>query len=404
MKFSRPLIGDERGAIFIQVGLVLLVVMAFNVFVLDYGLLWIARGQAQNAADAGAIAGAMARAYDERSNPPASSGPAADISIAVANANRIWNEPGAASVSFECPTGVSGRCTRVDVHRDGSGGSSRLPALFGPIIGVTSQEVRATATAFTGNGNSTPCLRPIGFADTWNERRSPSTEFNYYVPGRNPAQVLSGIVDEYTAPNSTQPGRTRSSTNYGEVFAWDPSDWVSIEGGQPVTQRLMLPLNLPGSASFQQNMLNCVGQQIRLNDTIPIDLTTTDTQATQGLESIFQLDMSANYDYANSRIANSCAPSCAPISPRLIPVVLFDPQKLQLGLYGDDWIAAGCPTASPCVTVANIVGLFIHRVGPYGAGFAAAHGHLLRFPGSTSSAAPTFTDDASWLVTTHLIR
>jgi hypothetical protein len=166
----------------------------------------------------------------------------------------------------------------------------------------------------------------------------------------------------------------------------------------------MLPLNLPGSATFQQAMVGCVGQQIRLNDTIPIDLTTPDSQVTQGLESIFQQDVNANYDYPNSRIVNSCAPSCAPISPRLIPVVLFDPRKLQMGMYGDDWIAAGCPTTSPCITVANIVGLFLHRVGTYGSGFAAAHGHLLRYPGSTSSTAPTFTDDASWLVTTHLIR
>ena len=45
-------------------------------FVVDHGILWVSRGQAQNAADAGALSGAIARAYDELTNPPASNGKA----------------------------------------------------------------------------------------------------------------------------------------------------------------------------------------------------------------------------------------------------------------------------------------------------------------------------------------
>jgi hypothetical protein len=56
--------------VFVQVGLAAFVLMAFNVFVLDYGMMWIARGQAQNAADAGALAGALARGYDDFEDPP----------------------------------------------------------------------------------------------------------------------------------------------------------------------------------------------------------------------------------------------------------------------------------------------------------------------------------------------
>ena len=50
---------SERGAVFVQVGLAVLVLMAFNVFVIDYGIMWVGRHQAQNAADAGALAGAI---------------------------------------------------------------------------------------------------------------------------------------------------------------------------------------------------------------------------------------------------------------------------------------------------------------------------------------------------------
>ena len=68
-----------------------------------------------------------------------------------------------------------------------------------------------------------------------------------------------------------------------------------------------------------------------------------------------------------NRIDNSCAPACAPISPRLIPIALFDPDRFQLRSRSSppDWTRAdvGCPTNSPCITVTNIVGFFVHWAG-----------------------------------------
>ena len=84
----------------------------------------------------------------------------------TATANLIWNEAGIPEVSFNCPTGVTGRCTRVDVYRDAAHGNP-IDTLFGPILGISSQGVRATATAIVGSGNATDCLRPIAFADAW---------------------------------------------------------------------------------------------------------------------------------------------------------------------------------------------------------------------------------------------
>src|SRR5206468_4796273 len=60
----------ERGAILIQVAISIMALTAFSAFVVDYGVLWVARGQAQNAADAGALAGAIALAYDDTTYPP----------------------------------------------------------------------------------------------------------------------------------------------------------------------------------------------------------------------------------------------------------------------------------------------------------------------------------------------
>src|SRR5213592_3728908 len=73
-----PIVGRgtcERGAVLIQVAISILALTAFTTFVVDYGVLWVARGQAQNAADAGALAGATARAFDDVADPPATQKP-----------------------------------------------------------------------------------------------------------------------------------------------------------------------------------------------------------------------------------------------------------------------------------------------------------------------------------------
>jgi hypothetical protein len=108
------------------------------------------------------------------------------------------------------------------------------------------------------------------------------------------------------------------------------------------------------------------------------------------------------WNEAQSRIDSSCAPGCAPISPRLIAIALFDPARFQLGRASNDWTQAGvgCPTNSPCITVTNIIGFFVHGAfGGYG-----PHGHFLKYPGLVAAGAPNFVDDGSWLVTTNLVR
>ena len=395
----------EQGAIMAQVGICVFVLMAFNVFVLDYGLLWIARGQAQHAADAGALAGAVARGYDDRVDPPSATGLAAQIAHSVAQTNLIWQQAGAPVVSFACPAGVTGRCTRVDVYRDGSNGSGTVDTLFGPILGVNSQQVRATATALTANGNSSPCVRPLAFADGWNvENHAPDDEFNRFVGTAPTPDALYPDADDYTPPSTGPgpgyPGETRVSRDYNYRIIWDLAH--ATNPAVPITRRLAVPLVLPGGGTFHDNMTQCSGNTVALNQTLNIDTVLHPSLIGVELNNVIAQDSGATYNYDESRIINSCAPDCAPISPRLIPIVLYDPEKFQLGRATGNWTdpRVGCPTNQPCVTIANIVGFFVHGT----AGGYREHGHVLRYPGVTLPTVTTFVDDASWLVTTHLIR
>ena len=65
---------NEQGAITIHVAIALIALLAFSSFVIDYGVLWVSRRQAQNAADAGALAGAVSLIRDGGATPTATTG------------------------------------------------------------------------------------------------------------------------------------------------------------------------------------------------------------------------------------------------------------------------------------------------------------------------------------------
>ena len=125
--------------------------MAFSALVIDYGIFWVARRQAQNSADAGALAGAIALAFDD---------PDGLLRTGPAQAERDGRgtgQPrvGLGAVGAPTPTSRS-RPARIDpaghLHQGGrvsapSARNNSLPTFFGKLVGVNTQDVQATATA-----------------------------------------------------------------------------------------------------------------------------------------------------------------------------------------------------------------------------------------------------------------
>src|SRR6185436_6050706 len=119
---------SERGAILVHVAIASIVLIAFTMFVVDYGIMWVSRNQAQNAADAGALAGAIALGYDDFANRD-DDGPAKQSAQQFALLNAVFGEaPDVkidADVIFypgnedkfpaEC---ADDTCIRVDVYRN----------------------------------------------------------------------------------------------------------------------------------------------------------------------------------------------------------------------------------------------------------------------------------------------
>ncbi len=251
----------------------------------------------------------------------------------VAAANLIWQQAGTPVVTFDCPAGVTGRCVRVEVYRDGTNGSTALPTLFGPILGITSQKVKASATSIVGNGNATDCLRPIAFADDWQDN-SANNQFNGSSDGlrglpdypsatetstrlqapRKPAhEPISADLRGPWRTNHLRPGRARRP--HGHAHHPQPC------GRADVAWRRHL--------SEQDRELQRAGGATR-PDT-PGVMSRLATPMFQAFNTLMAQDPGVDWNAGAVRIDNSCAPACAPVSPRLIAVALFDPRRFQLG-------------------------------------------------------------------------
>ena len=86
----RKLAGDQSGFSLVFVGFGCMAFVAASMLAIDVGMLMTARSQAQNAADAGALAGATALAFESWTDRSAT-GPAVVSAIATSKANQVMS-------------------------------------------------------------------------------------------------------------------------------------------------------------------------------------------------------------------------------------------------------------------------------------------------------------------------
>jgi hypothetical protein len=357
-------------------------------------VLWISRQQAQNAADAGATAGAVARAYDDPDAPPSPGGIVEQSVGELVNANPVWFDPGTTAVSYDCPpeVGTSRPCVRVDVFRDADHGNP-LPTFFGPVLGIMAQDVRATATAVVAPGNSTTCLKPWAIPDKWIEQRpiikswAPGDVFNRYVEsGGGAGTLLPGIVDAYTPP-SAPPGGMAVAT---ELNLQLPVTFADPLSSDPITTGYLLPLSLPGANSYEDNIASCNGQLIAV-DSVLSTASGVLAETVSGFSDLIDADAGASWDSATNSIQDSCAPGpCGAVSPRLVALALYNVDEYQFMRA-----TGGCT----CVRVSNIIGFFIESSSSSG-----AVGYVTKYPGLITDAAPVLSFSSSFLPTIALVR
>ena len=446
----------ERGAITIHVAIALIAMLAFVSFVADYGLMWVSRRQAQNAADAGALAGAIALVH-EGSNAAAKLSAAQIVSenyifgttndaSAGGNVDIAVSGTGTGEISLP-PCGTNKGCVRVDVFRgmpsdngDPTLRGSSLPTFFGQIVGVTSQGVRATATAQTANGNGIRCMLPFAVVDRWADNYDDNVDTTYFAndgiksaAGWTPNddfQPLKG--DVYVPPYSGNPAHTgwRVNVDFGRQLilkAGSLSDKVYSAGWA-------LQVDLPdstGSSDYKWNIENCNPQAIGIAnqpDTCSVvdwvhgclSIKTgmaqgpTSQGITKDLTSVVSTDPAAHWDPSYVGVAPSGSGLTGAVvngsgaldmsTPRIRPIAVID-----IGNY----MAQGCSGTTCIGKVANIIGFFVEGMCKdvtMDPGMICPDpnkdvvGRIVTLPGTFATGVGTVDDSASFIKVIRLVR
>ncbi len=362
-----PPVSPERGAVLVHVAIVLLGLLALTSFVVDYGVMWAARRQAQNSADAAAMAGAISLAFVDFSDQDL----ARQSALTVAGVNRVWASapdvtPG--DVTFPlCPPGSPGAgtnsCIRVDVFRNQRGGGNPLPTFFAGLVGITEQGVRATATAEALFGDSTDCVKPFAIPDKWLEQRNDSGPAGWSETDTferyNRDGTLMSPADFYSAatgftPQSVGPG----GGDYGR--------YITLKSGNPnaaIAPGWYHPVVInqaegPGGANYRENIATCDPTVIGPGTLLDVEPGNMIGPTRQGMNDLIALDPTATWDpdlngSGRGGVSGGCMASgaCA-ISPRLVAIPVFDPDAYDAGR------ASGRVT----ISVVKVLGFFIDRM------------------------------------------
>jgi Flp pilus assembly protein TadG len=390
----------------------LMVFIGMLAFVVDYGVMWVGRGQAQNAADAGALAGAVAMALDTNGwTDRTETGPARAAALRMAQSNAIWSQTPNVNVATDvfftgdpaamCPADVNGRtpCIRVDVYRNQARGNP-LPAIFGRAVGLVDQGVRATATARVAVANASDCLKPWAIPDKWLEQYpvpAPWTSTSTYETGVQQGQTWTPYnpPDVYTPPSGSNPGT-------GFTVQADLGMQVTLKAGGPQTSispGVYFPVRIPtytggstGGSDYRANISGCNGIAIPIGTTLQSENGNMIGPTSQGVSDLIALDPQADWDPATKSVINSCAQAttaCAPRSPRIVAVPIFDTAVFE----------STKRQGLPVFTVVNILGFFIDQMQGND-----VVGYLTEVPGLTVGAAPALDPRAAFLWNIQLIR
>ena len=359
----------ERGAILIHVAIALLGLVAFSAFSIDHGVMMLSRGEAQNAADAGALAAALYMAHDAGDQPGGQA-----MGVAAAQANSVWGtQPDItlADVTFPpCLPGAPGipdTCVRVDVFRNQRPGGNPLPVFFSSLIGVTTQGVRATATAQIVSSGTATCILPFAIPDYWQEFRDdeagapafddPLATFpddNDPVEASNIAWDTDDTYDHWVGngPNAGTPyGMPRDTYDPALGFQLTPHHGLRLllKAGAPggaINPGHFFPITLvagqTGASVYRANISGCNEDAIvTLPGILPVEPGNMIGPTAQGMQDLIDLDPAATWvDAVNPAtgllgyISGGCSPNCSTStgqSPRLRPVPLFDPDAYDEG-------------------------------------------------------------------------
>ena len=346
MRATTSVLRTERGAALVLTVVAITTVLGFMALAIDLGMLFVARADAQRAADAAALAGASAFLDNEGSSAV---GPANQRAMEYALRNTFQNGP---IDSNEITIRVIPESLKVGVwvQRDS------VQTMFARVIGMRWVQIGAYAAAEAGAAGSAKCLKPIALQDIWHDANGDTNNnrvwddpevWHYgddagdqYVPfsgpGGQPTETGYGSDwRNFTTPVSNDYGRQI------KIKASDPND------PQQPSPGVFFPWRIPtgpnpepcpgqdavegqnGGAVYRQNLCACNNTDISLGQEYPIETGNMIGPTAQGIDGLIDQDPGASWDESSHAVVGSSFGAGWMSSPRVIKVALMDPTQIS---------------------------------------------------------------------------
>ena len=333
MNRVRRLRRDESGMTYVFIGMGMMAFLSATMLAIDVGMLMTARNQAQNSADAGALAGATALVFDSYDDRSAT-GPAVTNARSAATLNQVM--AGNVSVNVEdveFPTDPSGEPNRVRVRvrRTASRGNA-VSNLIAGYFGMPTTDIGAVATAEASLANAATCVKPWAIPDKWNEVQTPvwDEEDSFDIFGRSGQSPNGRPIpnpDIYIGPGSesyTGYRSNRTGPDYGRR--------IVLKHGNPnhaISASHFYPISLPGGEGgswYEENIYGCWPGTMEIGDRVPVEPGNMVGPTSQGTNVLINRDPAAVWtDSDGGRIINSAYGR----SPRVIVIPAFDPEVYE---------------------------------------------------------------------------
>lgn len=324
MKRMRRLSRDESGMSLVFIGMGLMAFLSASMLAIDVGMLMTARNQAQNSADAGALAGATALIFDSYTDRTPG-GPAVTSAIAGATANNVMRETVSVTpddVEFLHDAAGEPNRVRVTVRRTAQRGNP-VSTLIAQFFNMNTADIIAVATAEASAANAMTCVKPFTIPDRWIENQTPPWDPNdtfdlYDRMGRalaNPDEYIPATSPSYSGYNAERDKGLRI------VLKADNSSRVN-----PSIYNPWAPPGSRGAADYRWNIENCNQTIMGFGEMLTPEPGNMVGPTRQGIEGLIAKDPHAYWDTVNNRPVSTMHPS-----PRVVVIPLYDPDFYERG-------------------------------------------------------------------------
>ncbi len=347
MNRLRRLRDDESGMSYVFIGMGLMAFLSASMLAIDVGMLMTSRNQAQNAADAGALAGATALFFNDY-NDRSTSGPAVTQAINAAKFNDVMGQDVSidpSDVTF--PTGPTGLNNRVQtmVYRTGSRGNP-VATWIAKFFGNPTADIGATATAEASKANAMTCVKPFTIPDRWIEKQTPGWDENdTYDAYDNKGQPLA-TPDIYIPAD--RPGYTGYSMDRDRGMLL----MIRAGTGNNIMPSFYFSLaigGITGGSEYEWNIANCNTTLMKWGELLTQEPGNMMGPTVDGIWDLYNKDPNAYWDFATKTVKGSAYGH----SPRVFPIPLYDPifydSGKRNGRYAD-------------LKVANWIGFFVESI------------------------------------------